>query len=160
MKQLAPGGNAYTGRYVLGECKDGSYTKDIRIPALKALGELVSAEARVYTDVCLLSGIVPAVMKMLRHVDHAQARKEGCWLVSNLLAALPDQVLAAIMPFDLSVKSSLNPVEKPTDDDKPLPEPEEEVLTSLKKYLFKLDLIMSSSCKRKPDHLRMCKNSI
>ncbi|CAD7953164.1 unnamed protein product [Amoebophrya sp. A120] len=103
----------WTGRYVNGEPNDGSYTKDIRIPALKALGELVSAEARQYTDVCLLSGILPAVLKMLRVIDHAQARKEGCWLVSNLLAALPDQVLASILPYDLSPNSNLNPIQDP-----------------------------------------------
>ncbi|CAD7976601.1 unnamed protein product [Amoebophrya sp. A25] len=114
----------YTGRYILAEGKEGNYTKDIRIPALKALGELISAEPRCYTDVSILSGIVPAVLKMLRLVDHAQARKEGCWLVSNLLAALQDQVLAAIMPYDLSAKSNLNDLVPPQDSpSEPLPPP-------------------------------------
>jgi len=103
---------SYTGEFRLSvlENKEFSYTKNIRIPALKALGELVSAEQRHYTDVCILSGVLPAVLKMLKHVKYAQARKEGCWLVSNLLAAVPDQVMASIAPYDVGYASNMAPL--------------------------------------------------
>ena len=78
------------GKVQVAENKE--YTKNMRIPALKALGELTGSEWREHHDICILSGVVPAVLKMLKHIDHPQARKEGCWLVSNLLAANPDQV--------------------------------------------------------------------
>eukprot|EP00391_Amoebophrya_sp_Ameob2_P007437 CAMPEP_0178987538 /NCGR_PEP_ID=MMETSP0795-20121207/3318_1 /TAXON_ID=88552 /ORGANISM="Amoebophrya sp., Strain Ameob2" /LENGTH=707 /DNA_ID=CAMNT_0020678727 /DNA_START=125 /DNA_END=2245 /DNA_ORIENTATION=- len=83
-------------------CQDDT---NLMMPALRVAGNVISAADPLFTDVCISSGIIPALVSALTNPGVQAAvklRKEVFWVISNIAAGTPAQIRSLAEKFPAS----------------------------------------------------------